>query len=150
MKKKYCLLLAVMMIATLTNAQEKKFSPEQFDAELQKFITWDAKLTPEEAAKFFPLYWEMQKKQRELYAKQQQIARNKPADDKGCRQIIKERDEIELDMKRVQLDYHNKFMNVLSPSKVYDALRSENKFHRHKMKQWSFGPKSPMQKQKRR
>lgn len=150
MKKKYCLLLAVMMIATLTNAQEKKFSPEQFDAELQKFITWDAKLTPEEAAKFFPLYWEMQKKQRELYAKQQHIAKNKPADDKGCRQIIKERDEIELEMKRVQLDYHNKFMNVLSPSKVYDALRSENKFHRHKMKQWSFGPKSPMQKQKRR
>ena len=94
MKKKYCLLLAVMMIATLTNAQEKKFSPEQFDAELQKFIVWDAKLTPEEAAKFFPLYWEMQKKQRELYEKQQHIAKNKPADDKGCRQIIKERDEI--------------------------------------------------------
>jgi hypothetical protein len=150
MKKKYCLLLAVMMIATLTNAQEKKFSPEQFDAELQKFIVWDAKLTPEEAAKFFPLYWEMQKKQRELYEKQQHIAKNKPADDKGCRQIIKERDEIELEMKRVQLDYHNNFMNVLAPSKVYDALRSEYKFHRHKMKQWSFGPKPASQMRKRR
>lgn len=139
-KRLYLLLSMVAMITVVANAQAAKFSPEQFDAELQRFITFDAKLTSDEAAKFFPLYWEMQKKQRELYAKQRLIAKDKPADDKGCRQVIKQRDEIDLELKRVQLNYHTKFMSVLSPSKVYDILNAEYKFHRHKMKQWSHGP----------
>ena len=137
MKKRLFFLLAVMVLAINVRAQERRFSPEQFDMELQHFITWDAKLTPDEVTKFFPLYWEMQKKQRALYMKQQLIAKNKPSDDKSCRQLIKERDEIDLELKRIQLNYHNKFMNVLSPSKVYDVLNAENKFHRHKMRQWS-------------
>ena len=141
MKKRLYPLLVLALFVLSASAQEKKFSPEQFDAELQQFITVEAKLTPDEATKFFPLYWEMQKKQRALYAKQQLIAKEKPADDKGCRQVIKDRDEIDLELKRVQLNYHNKFMNVLSPGKVYDILSAEYKFHRHKMKQWRNGPK---------
>ena len=141
MKKRLYPLLVLALFVLSASAQEKKFSPEQFDAELQQFITVEAKLTPDEATKFFPLYWEMQKKQRALYAKQQLIAKEKPSDDKGCRQVIKDRDEIDLELKRVQLNYHNKFMNVLSPGKVYDILSAEYKFHRHKMKQWRNGPK---------
>jgi len=138
MKKRLYLAWTMLLIATVTiNAQQQKFSPEQFDAELQQFITWEAKLSPDEAKKFFPLYWEMQKKQRALYAKQRNVAKDKPADEKGCSKVIKERDEIDLELKRVQLNYHNKFMNVLSPSKVYDILNAENKFHRNKMRQWS-------------
>ena len=33
----------------------KKFSPEKFEQELKQFITQEAKLTQDEAAKFFPV-----------------------------------------------------------------------------------------------
>ena len=37
---------------------EQQFSPEKFEAQMQEFITKEAKLTPEDATKFFPLYKE--------------------------------------------------------------------------------------------
>ena len=65
MKKKLIYRLISFMFTLTTGAQEQqKFSPEKFDAELQEFITAQAKLTPQEATKFFPIYKEMQGKQR--------------------------------------------------------------------------------------
>ena len=91
-------------------------------------------MTPQEASDFFPVYKEMQKKQRALYDRQRQIAKIKPVDEKGCEKAIREYDNIEIELKRVQQAYHLKFLDVLPASKVYDVIKAEYRFHRRMLK----------------
>jgi hypothetical protein len=117
--------------------QQQKFSPEKFQADLEQFITKEACLTPQEAAKFFPIYREMQGKLRVIYDLQRKLGKVKPADEKGCEQAIRQRDEYDLELKRIQQTYHNKFLSVISASKLYDVLIAEDRFHRQMLRGWS-------------
>ena len=119
--------------------QPQKFSPEKFQADLEQFITKEACLTPQEAAKFFPIYKEMQAKQRTVYERQRQLGFGKPADEKGCEKNIRQRDEYDLELKRIQQTYHNKFLSVISASKLYDVLNAEDRFHRQMLRGWNAG-----------
>ena len=119
-----------MNIAGLMVHATPKFDPERYNAELQQFITQEAALSPQEAAKFFPLYREMQTKQRALFQQMHRYKRIKPNDEKSCREYIKKCDELDLHIKELQQLYHNKFLKILSASKVYDVLKAEDKFHR--------------------
>ena len=89
------------------------FDPARFEAELEQFIVEEACLTPKEASVFFPLYREMRKKQMVYFNK-----------------MRREADQRDLDLKKLQQQYHNKFMKVLSPSKTFRVIRAEEKFHR--------------------
>ena len=117
----------------------QKFSPEKFQAELEQFITKEAGLTSDEAAKFFPLYREMQQKQRAVFAKMREEGRVKPTDDASCKKLVQKRDEVELEQKKIQQTYHNKFFTVLSASKVFDVIRAEDRFHRRAFTNWGQG-----------
>ena len=119
--------------------QQQKFSPEKFQADLEQFITKEACLTPQEAAKFFPIYKEMQAKQRTVYERQRQLGFGKPADEKGCEKNIRQRDEYDLELKRIQQTYHNKFLSVISASKLYDVINAEDRFHRQMLRGWNAG-----------
>jgi hypothetical protein len=110
--------------------EPQKFSPEKFQAEMEQFITKEAGLTADEGAKFFPLFREMQRKQRAVFGKMRQEGRVKPTDDASCKRLVQKRDEVELELKKIQQNYHNKFFTVLSASKVFDVLRAEERFHR--------------------
>ena len=126
-------------LCSLTSAsaeEQQKFSPEKFQADLEQFITQEAGLTADEAAKFFPLYREMQSKQRVIYKQMKELGKNKPADEKACRKAVEKRDELELEQKRICQSYHQKFFNVLSASKVYDVIKAENRFHRKAIRHW--------------
>ena len=63
------------------NGQQQRFSPEKYQADLEQYITKEACLTPKEASAFFPLFREMQKKQRALYNKMREDVRIKPTDE---------------------------------------------------------------------
>ena len=63
----------------------------------------------------------------------------KPADDEGCMNVIRESDEIDLEIKRIQQTYHNRFMEIVSPSKLYDILNAEKRFFRRMMRNWGRG-----------
>lgn len=128
----------LLMISTLCVAQEHKpkFSPEKFDQELRQYIVKEASLTQQEADAFFPVYKEMREKQRLLFNKQKQLGKDKPSTDEGCKKAVAERDAIELEQKKIQQTYHNRFFDVLPASKVYDVLKAEDRFHRHKLQQW--------------
>lgn len=131
------LTIVIIGAALSMSAQDKphsKFSPEKFRAELEQFITKDACLTPTEASKFFPLYDEMGKKQRFLFDRMRQMGKNKPADEAGCRDVIKQRDQMDIELKKIQQTYHEKFLKVLSASKLFDVIRAEEKFHRRMLK----------------
>lgn len=144
--KRTFILVFLTVFALIVSAQGKgkqnhhndqfKFSPEQFDADLQQFITTEAGLTPQEAARFFPVYREMQRKQRALYGQQRQQGNVKPQDEEGCQKMIRERDEIDLKLKYIQQTYHVKFLEILPATKVYDIIKAEDRFHRRMLRNW--------------
>ena len=131
------ILLITLFLFTLVSAraeEQQKFSPEKFQADLEQFITQEASLTADEVAKFFPIYREMQSKQRTVYKQMKELGKNKPTDEKACRKAVEKRDELELEQKRICQSYHAKFFEVLPASKVYDVIRAENRFHRRALR----------------
>ena len=133
--KRYTVILFSMLLTLMVSAQDqKKFSPEKFQAALEQFMTTEANLTADEAAKFFPIYREMQSKQRAVYKQMKELGKNKPADEKACRKAVEKRDELELEQRRIAQSYHVKFFEVLPASKVYDVIKAENRFHRRALR----------------
>jgi hypothetical protein len=138
MKKKLIYLLISLMFTLNIGAQnQQKFSPEKFDAELHEFITSQAKLTPQEATKFFPIYKEMQGKQRAIYEKQRILGMQRPHDESSCLKAIRERDAIDLELKRIQQSYHEKFLEIMPASKLYEVLQAEDRFHRRMLRRFN-------------
>ena len=137
--KKLCLLFVSFMLAMSVGAQDQqqRFSPEKFDAELQEYLTNEAKITPQEAAKFFPLYMEMQNKQRALFERQRKLLMTHPEEESECLKAIRERDEVELEMKRNQKNYHKRFLEIMPASKLYQVLNAEDRFHRRYLRRMS-------------
>lgn len=130
----FCLLTFLPLTASATEPQQ--FSPEKFQADMEQFITKEAQLTSEEVAKFFPLYREMQQKQRTVWNQMKNLGRNKPADEAAIKKAVQKRDELELEQRRIIQTYHNKFFKVLPASKVYDVIIAETKFHRAAIRNW--------------
>jgi len=124
-------------------SQQQKFSPEKYQADLEQYITKEACLTPQEAAAFFPLFREMQKKQRVIYNKMRDEGRIKPIDETACKKMIQKRDQVELELKSIQQTYHNKFFSVIPASKVFDVIKAEDQFHRGLFRNWGRGPVGP-------
>ena len=82
MKRLLLSLSIVMFLSVSAFADEpQKFSPEKFQADMEQFITQEACLTPEEAAKFFPLLREMHKKQRAIQMQIKKECKIKPVDE---------------------------------------------------------------------
>ena len=110
--------VAVMLPAV---AQEgPKFDPRQFEAGL----------SPQEAAVFFPVYKEMQQKQRVLFGKMRQYRHTDTRDDKASLEAIRACDEIDLQIKKLQQQYHVRFCKVLPAGTVLRIIKAEEKFHR--------------------
>ena len=129
-----------LFVLSPSMAQEtRKFSPEKFQAEMEQFIAKEAGLTAEESAKFFPLYREMQQKQRAIFEKVRKEGFVKPVDDAACRKLVERRDATELEMKKIQKAYHEKFFTVLSASKVLQVITAEERFHRRTFRNWGQG-----------
>ncbi len=134
-----CRMGTVLMLMTLlslpVSAQMRHgFDPAKFKADLQMFITVQACLTPREAAAFFPLYDEMNNKQRVLYDKIRELKRMKPADDEKCKQVIAEIDRLDLEIKQIQSNYHSRFLTIMSAGKLFDVIKAEGRFHRQAMR----------------
>lgn len=129
--KRYIMVLVVMLCCVAASAScPEKFDPARFEADLEQFITTEAALTPGESAAFFPVYREMRKKQMAYLGEARRLHHVDASDDKACAEAIRQSDDNELAIKRLQQTYHEKFMRILSPSKVYRVLRAEDKFHR--------------------
>jgi len=123
---------------------QQRFSPEKYQADLEQYITKEACLTPQEASAFFPLFREMQKKQRALYNKMREDVRIKPADEAACKKMIQKRDQVELELKSIQQTYHNKFFSVMPASKVFDVIRAEDQYHRGLLRNMGRAPMGGM------
>lgn len=126
----FVLFISFFCILSVGAQKKKEFNPQRFEAELEQFITVDACLTPQEASRIFPLYREMRRKQFVFMADERNNRYVDIDDDNACAKVIRQRDKRDLDMKKMQQEYHEKFLKILPASKVLRIIRSEDKFHR--------------------
>ena len=144
MKRLLFSLSVVLFLSVSAFADEpQKFSPEKFQAEMEQFITQEACLTPEEAAKFFPLLREMHQKQRTIQMQIKKECKIKPVDEAECKKAVQKRDVYELELKNIQQTYHNKFFGVIPASKVWEVIKAEDRFHRGMFRNWGRGFQPP-------
>jgi len=136
MKILLCITFCLLSFTAAKADEPQKFSPEKFQADMEQFITQEAKLTSDEATKFFPLLREMHAKQRVVYEKIKKECSQRPSNEEEIKKVVQKRDSYELELKVIQQTYHNKFFKVLQPSKVFDAIIAEDRFHRRAFRNW--------------
>jgi len=129
-----CLLIAISLFA---QDGKHRFSPEKFQAELEAYVIDKAQLTQQETTRFLPLFREMHQKQRTIYSQQRKLCKAKATDEAGYREAIRKSDQMDLEIKTLQQTYHEKFLNVLPASKVFEVIKAENRFHREMWKKWN-------------
>lgn len=119
------------LLALATPAHAQKFDPQRFDADRAAFITREAQLSGQDSVTFFAIFNEMQEQKRRLHHQQKSCPKEQPATEDSCRQVIVECDSLDLEMKRVEADAHQRLLAALKPSTVFRALRAEEAFYRH-------------------
>lgn len=139
MKKILTIAMLLLMHVTVSLADNNygNFDPERYNRELEAAMTRDAKLTPQESQAFFPVFWEMQKKVRELFMKGRELARKRPASEAEALEIIKGIDANELAIKKLEQQYHARFLKILPASKVLACIRAEVRFNRNMMRDFA-------------
>lgn len=132
MKKLFSLFLALLAVVTISAEPKKKFDPEAYRAEQHKFIKCRAQFTNEEATKFFAIYDEMRTKERQLFVTRRKGRYNMPETEEECHQAIINKDNAELQLKKLQQLYHKRMLKVLPAKKVMLALIASEDFDRYK------------------
>lgn len=127
--------LMILMLCTfgVANGQHRKrppFNPAKFEADLEQFITVNACLSPSQAASFFPVYRQMMKKQRLLFDEMRRLRMINPKDNEACEEAIRKQDELDIQIKQLQQEYHGRFLMMLPANKVLSIIKAEEKFHR--------------------
>lgn len=123
---------ALMVSASISAQGNGKggFDPKRFEMEMEQFIVKEACLTPQEAAVFFPVFREMQRKQRVFFGEMMRHRHTDLNDNVQCAEAIEKMDQADIEMKKIQQCYHKKFIKILPAGKVLKIIKAEAKFHR--------------------
>lgn len=116
------------------NAQQHKFTPERFQQEFQQFVISTTSLSEQDSASFFSLNDQLQNEKRELRDQIQQLSKEIPADDAQSRKLIEESDSLEIKIKELERDYHQKMMESISPLKVFQIMNAQSLFVRQELR----------------
>lgn len=133
--KKFLVIL-LLLVQVVGSAQEKlsEEKRKEFDAQKVAYYTQELDLSPEEAAKFWPLYNEMRKKMREVEGvmrkKSREIKEAKGMTEEAYKKAILEVLGCEQTMQNLKKEYYQKMLQVLPASKLWKLDEAERKFHR--------------------
>ena len=129
--------IVIMMMAMLTSAiaqpKGERFSPKEFRAHLEEFISKEAGLTASEGKAIFPIFHEMKEKQFKAQDKIFRLKRNGPASnasDKEFANAIQKIKNLEVEKAETEEEYYKKMCKVIPARKVFLVMRAEDKFHR--------------------
>ncbi len=131
------MLCSLLLPGWANNGCEQHLTPEQFRARQQAFITEKAELTPAEAEKFFPLYFEMQGRKKMLNDKIMGLYRrgkDEKTSEKHYQEILEAIYDLHDRINDLEESYFEKFKQVISYKKIYLVQRAEMKFHRSLLK----------------
>ncbi len=130
MKRKILLFAILLFIGTVSKAQPRgHFDPERFQVDLERHVVGAAQLTEAECAKFLPLYRQMRKQQIALMQQRRQLRNSRNA-----AEVIRTQDQIDIRLKKLQQQYHERFLKVLPAEKVLKIIKAEDAFHRKAFK----------------
>jgi hypothetical protein len=136
MRRLIVLLIAVCGLAAVAHAgygHQQFLTPEQFQEKQRAYITEKAGLTAEEADKFFPLYFELQKRKNELNAQARdwmQKGRKENITDVEYGKILEGVYDARIAINELEKAYLTKFRKVLSNKKLYAVQLAEVRFNR--------------------
>ena len=138
--RKLILLLMICAAAPLLRANagcKQHLSPDEFRAKQKAFITEVAGLTNEEVAKFFPLYFELQDRKKQLNDEAWKLLRQ----GKGEKMTESQYEEImegvydaRIASDRLEKTYFEKFKKILSCKKIFLVQKAEMRFRRELLK----------------
>lgn len=116
---------------------DQRLSREEFRAKQKEFITEQAGLTKEEAAKFFPLYFELQDKKKKLNDESWSLLRkgeDAQTTEKQYEEIVEGVCDKRIASDNLDKSYLEKFRKVISSKKIYLIQRAETRFHREMLR----------------
>lgn len=139
---KRALLITLIIFNTISSSvyafcKNNHIGIEEFRNKQKEYFIKRAGLTPEEANKFFPLYFELQNKKMEYNKEVWKNIRKGNSENTTdaeyaniSENIIKTRITID----KLELEYLDKYKKILSPKKIYSIQRAEMRFHRELIK----------------
>lgn len=134
MRRILTILLLTCVTLCATAQQRHKFDPEAYRLEQRRYILSKVTLTAEESRTFFALYDEMRTRERRLFEKIRFDRRRRPTTEAECRRAITDHDNTEIQLKKIQFQYHQKMLRVLPAKKVMPCLFFAEKFDREKLR----------------
>lgn len=147
------MLISIMILTIPMMGQERPQKNRQEQMEKMKsmkiaFITDNMELTTSEAEKFWPIYNEYEKKREmiteglmERFEKKEENT-EKISDDEADK-TIRMRFENEQELLDLKTEYYEKYLDVLSASRVLKLFEVENNFRRHLMGRMGRGGDAP-------
>lgn len=139
--KKLFLVLVVLLSAVpmlwAVDGTDQHLSPDEFRAKQKAFLTEKAGLTKEEAAKFFPVYFELQDKKKQLNDDSWNLLRqgkNENTTEAQYGNIVEKVCDNRIASDRLDKIYLDRFKKILSYKKIYLIQRAEMRFHRELLK----------------
>lgn len=133
--------------------QRREFSPEEYWKNLQEYVTREAKLTDEEAAKFYPLLKEMTEEQRKNNGKSMWILHSfhgkENVTDAQYGEALENLLQLEVENRQIEQNYYRKFHEVMSWEKVFMVRGALSQFYREALNRFNprrgggrgFGPR---------
>lgn len=127
--------LLALLIAPMAYAQPggQKMKREKVEAMRIAYITEHVEITPSEAEKFWPLYneyMEKNKSNKDAMRDFHQKMRSNERSDKELEELMMQRFDTELAELELKKEYHQKYMKLLSATKVAKLYHAEQEFKR--------------------
>lgn len=132
-------ILCLLMTMVFMPVHPQKLSKEDFRDKQKSFITQQASLTPDEAAKFFPVYFELQDKKSQLNKEAwEQVRKGKDPNttETEYNAIVENVLQARIAIDQLDLEYVKQFKTMLSAKKIYLIQKAEIKFRREILKQF--------------
>lgn len=134
----FCLLCTLSVAGHAeTEDTSQRFSPQEFMKRQEAFIVREARLSPTEAAAFFPLMREKEAKDRAIRTQMDAIIKkshNDDLSDKECREILDKMADLDLQKAKLENVYRLKYRKVLNPKKILRVLDANGRFDREMLK----------------
>jgi len=124
------------------NRAHDKFDYEKFKAEKIAYFTDALDLTPDEAAVFWPVYNEYEKKKWELMKERRQFERDLDDNDldklseEKCIELTRKFSSLPQEDAELNKEYNEKFLNVLPAQKVVKLYITEMEFRHHMLRKY--------------
>lgn len=146
MKIKHTLRLLIVLLSLSSFAQDGAFlrkKKEQIKALKVAFITNELALTPEESAKFWPLFNAYEEKQQEIKKLRMKGYLNRMDEesfdkltDKEATALLAQIESYEDDLYLAKKKFVTSLKNVLSPLKILKLKRAEDNFNKKLLQQY--------------